>query len=1228
MRNTSKDAMPRTARSRIRSIVAGAVATALVATGATVVTAAAPPAPAQAAYPDTFNPFAMNGGFTVYAREDLTMGNDETEGSLAAGGVATKPGDGQYTIIHVAAGTADYTLPTVDGDPTRLLVGEYSPGSGGILAITSAGTSDPSLQGDLKMVQRDGPFQAFTRADWLRLNTNPANPDQRPLIDATAQVYPEDAAPPASAAGDGSIYTADTSATAVADYVEANRQADYDQAAACLDEIADPTLDLGYPVGVAEDAGSRKVLEPLSADRPNVVDYSEIAGAALLQFSAGPTPGAANPLIIRVPAGTTDVVGLRIDPQGTYSPYTFWDLSALTGDVSVTAAEGRIDGSIYAPNANVTVDAAPLDGQVIGQNVVLEGGEVHSFLFAGEIACAADSGSFRVHKALEGIAEDDLPAGTTFTVSWTATEPDGTELTGSLDVPADGGWADPGEQFPIGTEIVFDEIAPPSVPGYEWGSPTIAPDSITVGTGTADIVVTNTATALVGTFEVTKSVQTTDGSTPAPPAGTVPVTWTASFGGEQIAEGTLEVPLDGTPAPVGQDFPVGTEISLDEDLSGVTPPPGYDWTGASWDPSATFEIDDTSTVAVSLVNLLTPESADRTVTLVKSASGDAADDRFGYEVSYNTDPAGERTTRDLPVGDPETLDDLETDADAIALAELVPTLDGSPTDADAWELPTFTVTTDDGEPQTFTPENFEGAGPLDGAIVEIPIAESGDIVIEISNTLQEGTFALSKAFAGIDGANLPATIGFAVAWTAQTPLGDVVTGTVRLPADGTAVSPLDDEGQPVTFPVGTEVTFVEQTPPGVGWIDWGDPVVSPEPLVVVGDDEPVATATLTNSATLRTSTFQVVKRFAGIDPGDVLAGSFTVEYTAHQPFAGIATGSIEVPADGTPAGPTVDGEPVQFPVGTVVRLAEVEPDASALPPNYAWAEATWNPSAFLLVRPGVVAERELVNSVSELARFSVEKAVSGDATDLVPADTTFPVEWWLGLQSQDPLNAGIGAPAVSPYLPVGSTVELREGDLPEIDGVEWGAVSWTAAGEPVPTTPGGLVALRVDGDPEPLALVMTNTASAEPAGGFTVTKTLTGGAASEVPTDTAFTIEYIVDDGEAQTSQVAAGETVEVVDVPAGATVRLRELAPPSVEGVAWGAATWSIDGEELTPDADGWVTTTVDAGATLAFSLVNTAAPGALPVTGGSGVIPLLPVLAVIAVAIGAGLVVRRRMA
>ncbi|TQM18577.1 collagen-binding domain-containing protein, partial [Microbacterium kyungheense] len=249
--------------------------------------------PAVAAYPDSVNPFAIAGGFTVYAREDALLQNQETEGSIAVGGTATVQGSsGQYTIIHVSAGTGAYDLPSVDGDPTRFLVGQYSTDSTGILAITSAGTADPALFGDLKMVQRDGPWQPFARADWIRLNQNPSNPDQTPLIDATHQQYPASAAPPAGATGGGSIYTANTSSTAVADYVEAGRQASWDEASACFADIADPTGGIGYEVGVAEHVGDRIVLGPLSADQPNVLDYSLLAGATLIQFSAGsPTPG-------------------------------------------------------------------------------------------------------------------------------------------------------------------------------------------------------------------------------------------------------------------------------------------------------------------------------------------------------------------------------------------------------------------------------------------------------------------------------------------------------------------------------------------------------------------------------------------------------------------------------------------------------------------------------------------------------------------------------------------------------------------------------------------------------------------------------------------------------------------------------------------------------------------------------------------------------------------------
>ena len=213
--------MVRTERPRLRRWIAGVAATLLATTGA-VTAGIAQPAPAQAAYPETVNPFAIAGGFTVYAREDALLQNQETEGSIAVGGTATVAPRREPTRDG-SAGTGDYDLPTVDGDPTRFLVGEYSTASTGILAITSAGTSDPALWGDLKMVDRDGGVQAFARADWLRLNQNPANPDQTPLIDSTHQQYPEDAAPPSGAAGNNSIFTANTSATAVADYVEANR---------------------------------------------------------------------------------------------------------------------------------------------------------------------------------------------------------------------------------------------------------------------------------------------------------------------------------------------------------------------------------------------------------------------------------------------------------------------------------------------------------------------------------------------------------------------------------------------------------------------------------------------------------------------------------------------------------------------------------------------------------------------------------------------------------------------------------------------------------------------------------------------------------------------------------------------------------------------------------------------------------------------------------------------
>lgn len=1010
----------------IGRLTAGLAAVALLVSG--TVAASAPAA--VAAYPDSFNPFAIAGGFTVYAREDALLQNQETEGSIAAGGTTTVQGSsGTYSIIHVAAGTADYALPTVDGDPTRLLTGRYSEQSTGILQITSAGTSDPALQGDLKLVERDGPFQPFARADFIRLNTNPSSVDQTPLIDATHQRYPADAAPPAGATGDGSIYTTNTGGSAVADYVEANQQANWADAQSCLADL--PTTGFDASVNTSASAPpDRVVLNPLSADQVNVLDYSELpTGTKLIQFSEGPTPGVANPLVVRVPVGTTTVNGFTIDPQGQYSPYVFWDLSALTGPVDVIAPNGgssRMDGSIYAPNADVTVTAAPLDGQIIGQNVTIKGGEVHSYVFAGTIACGGGVGTFGMAKEIDG--DIPLPAGTVFTVNYTAALPDGSRVSDSLELPADGTVAPADVDFPAGTVVTFEEITPPTVPGWTWSAPVITPDRITIGSDvTPTVVVTNAATQEFGSVTVRKLVVDTDGE-PVPGAdGSVPVSWAASDG----QNGTLSVPVDGTVVPVPADFPVGTEVTFTEDLDDPPAPPGYDWVDAGWDPSDTVTVADDSTSALTLTNVVAPEGLTARLLAARKVIGDETERGYAYSLSYHDDVDPTMRTVPLRIGAPTLLPGVSPDATTLTIVENAPTLGGAAVDTDDWETPTLTV--------------LVGGVPTSQALrygeeATVVIPASGFIGIQVSNAIEEGTFALRKEFAsGIDLSDLRADIGFTVGWTATTPTGAVTTGTMRVPANGTAVSPLDAAGDPLQFPYGTTVSYTEQTRPNVPGLTWGEPVSDPDPLVVGDEGATTVTGTVTNSATWNRATFAVRKEIVGIDPSLLPAGyTFTVDYTATPLVGTPTTGSFELPANGDPAGPAES-----FPVGTFIRLSEPAPDPADLPPGYEWAGTTWTPSSFLLVREGA-ASREITvtNTVEQFTRYAVTKTVAGNAASDVPVDTVYGAHVWLDAQQVPDVALREGVTFTSRWLPVGTVVEVEEAGPPDLAGIDWGAPVW------------------------------------------------------------------------------------------------------------------------------------------------------------------------------------------
>lgn len=1210
----------------LRRLTAGAVVSSVIASSAIVLGAAAP---AAAAYPETFNPFAIGGGFTVYAREDASLGNTETEGSVAVGGELTKPGEGQYTLVHVVAGTGDYTLPTVDGDPTRLLVGSYSPASGGITAITSAGTSEPSLQGALKMVERTGPFQAFPRADWLRLNLDPSAPDRTPLIDATHQQYPADAEPPSGGTGDDSIYTVDTSGTAVSSYVEAGRQASWAQAAQCLADVSDPLQEVGFPVSVAENYGDRVVLAPLSADRPNVVDYADIAGTALIQFSSGPEPGTANPLIIRVPAGTSDVIGARADPQAAYSPYILWDLSAITGSVTMTAAQGRIDGSIYAPEADITVDAQPLDGQVVGRNVSTLGGEIHSFMFAGEIACTSDSGGFRVRKAISGIdPADPAVADLVFTVNYTATPPDGADVVGSIDLPASGEWVDAGERFPDGTVVSFEEIPPPTIPGYAWDPAVITPDPLTIEAGaTAEVSVTNAATAQRGTFSVSKEVTVSDGTAPVL-SGEVTVSWSALYRDAEVGSGQLTVPLDGTPISPTEDFPLGTVVTFTEDLSSVVTPTGYEWTESGWDPGQSVTISETSDpAAVVLTNVLSPVDT-RSVNVMKEVAGEGADPRFQYAISYNIDPTTpggeERRTREIAVGDPISLDDLETGATTIELAELIPAFDSQPVDVSDWDAPVFRVT--DGNGVTDYPAaGFEGQVPLEDAIVSIPLpADGSDIAVSVVNSQRTGTFTIAKELVGIEPEALPDGTAFTVSWTATTPVGTVTEGTLRAPADGTPVSPVDENGMPLQFPFGTTVSLEEELAPTLRDIGWGTTTIEPDPLVIGADGANSVAATVTNTATVTSGTFLVAKQLTGIEPGELTVSSFTVAYLAVPPGGGFQTGTFELPVDGTPAGPVdASGDPLSYPVGTFILLAESPPPDEALPEFHEWAHPVWSPGRTLQITgDDQPTEVTVTNTAVEYGEVSLTKTVSGDA-GMLPPDAVFTADWWLDSEPQPALSLQAGETVTSDRFPVGSIIEAGEPQPPVVPGVAWGTPVWMVEGQQLPVEENGRVVIPVAADDQPISIELTNVAASASDAGFSVEKSVTG-TTTDLPDGIRYPIEYRVDGGQIVQARVGVEMPLRVDGLPSDAVVQVREPDPPEIDGVNWGQPEWSTEAGPLTADADGWVTVALSPGETVDLALTNSADDD-LPVTGGEPDVGSIW-LGAILLATGALLVAARR--
>lgn len=185
-------------------------------------------------------------------------------------------------------------------------------------------------------------------------------------------------------------------------------------------------------------------------------------------------------------------------------------------------------------------------------------------------------GGFSAKKVVDGPAAGLVPDEAQFALAYEyslAGEP----ITGELLVTADGTVVNGPQGLPVGTVVEFAELAPPAVPGVEWGAVSISPATVTIAADeNIEVTVTNTAgtpSVVVGGFSAAKAV--TGAAASLVPADTV---FTLAYEyalGDETVTGTLALPADGTVVAGPQDLPVGTVVSFEEiELPSI---PGVVW---------------------------------------------------------------------------------------------------------------------------------------------------------------------------------------------------------------------------------------------------------------------------------------------------------------------------------------------------------------------------------------------------------------------------------------------------------------------------------------------------------------------------------------------------------------------------------------------------------------------------------------------------------------------------
>ena len=253
------------------------------------------------------------------------------------------------------------------------------------------------------------------------------------------------------------------------------------------------------------------------------------------------------------------------------------------------------------------------------------------------------------------------------------------------------------------------------------------------------------------------------------------------------------------------------------------------------------------------------------------------------------------------------------------------------------------------------------------------------------------------------------------------------------------------------LPIGAKVTFTEVQPTNTDLVTWSLPVISPKTLTI-GTDASANTVSVTNEAKVTQGTFEVSKKLTGPKASDkAVPASFDVIATWLDTDDNPQSKTLSLPSDGTPV---PFGE--NLPGGTEVTLTELVPangDGLAYGvPAYS-GNVRISPDNAAVVTIGKDLRKIEVSNFVDVndGTLRIAKQVGGEAAEAVGDDVEFTVEarWRDGVEYRTQVlsvKQGQTTP-LGVDLPVGTEVTFTETGRPDVDGVEWGTISWGTSPE-------------------------------------------------------------------------------------------------------------------------------------------------------------------------------------